>query len=268
MTTDTIRTIQKQIVANLEDGKDISELSRQLATERAKIASQAEVEELQKIADARQALKNKAEAVKVKVQKQDEAIDRFLELRDTLIKQLQPLIEPIKELSKMQTMQGDGPGECYIGFNDIGQFAAAVNGIPTDYLDKNFGCPFLTIKGGQVDARDKAREACNYLVWATSILSSFEKSLSRLGLKEAEGLMAIDNETIEPESGCIVCQHPEAEAINKLLRQGRHLRDIENEFGVSRSSLSRHKNKCLNLGAIRVEPESPAASANQTYFHG
>jgi len=30
------------------------------------------------------------------------------------------------------------------------------------------------------------------------------------------------------------------------------LRDIEAEFGVSKATLSRHKNNCLNLGAVRL----------------
>ena len=73
--------------------------------------------------------------------------------------------------------------------------------------------------------------------------------------------MAVDNEpenepegetTSEVELSCRVCQHPEREAIDKALREGRSLRDIETEFNVPRSTLSRHKNRCLNLGAIRV----------------
>jgi hypothetical protein len=269
MATDKIKAIQNQIVTRLEAGQDVSELSHQLAQENAKIVVLAQIEQLQGIADKRKALKDKAETVKGKVQKQGEAISRFLELRDSLVSQLQPLIEPMKNLAKMQTMQRDGPGECYAGYSDVSQFAGDVRGIPIDYLDKNFGCPFLTMKGGQIDARDKAREACNYLIWAVGILSSFEKSLSQVNLKEAEGLMAIDNKPIEPETGsCIICSHIHAERINNLLRQGKPLRDIEAEFAVSKSSLSRHKNRCLNLGAIRVEPESPAASANKTFFHG
>ena len=62
-----------------------------------------------------------------------------------------------------------------------------------------------------------------------------------------------ENEGDEGQSqSCVVCQHPEREAIDKALHNGRSLRDIESEFGTSRSSLSRHKSRCLNLGAMRI----------------
>jgi hypothetical protein len=259
----TITELQKRVVKALESGQDPAPILKELAELRASIAMEAEKAELQKITDQRQQLRDKAEAIKGKVQKQGEAISRFLELRDSLVSQLQPLIEPMKELAKMQTMQRDGPGECYAGYSALPQFAGDVRGIPIDYLDKNFGCPFLTMKGGKVDARNKAGEACNYLVWAVGILSNFESRVSPLPLKPAEGLMAIEPES---ETGsCIVCSHEKVEAINNLLRQSKPLRDIEAKFAVSRSSLSRHKN---HLDVIRVEPQSPAASANQTFFHG
>ena len=101
MTTDTIKVLQKEIVAKIEADKDVSELTMQLAQERAKIAAQTEVEELKKIANERKALRDEAEAIKAKVEAQGSGIDRFLELRDTLVSQLQPLLEPMSELAKM-----------------------------------------------------------------------------------------------------------------------------------------------------------------------
>jgi hypothetical protein len=295
MTTDTIKAIQKQIVAKLEAGEDVSQLTRQLAEERAKIAAQAEVEELKKIANERQKLRDEAAKVQERVKLQGENIDKFLKLRDTLVSQLQPLIEPMKELAKMQSMNKDGPGECYAGFFDIGQFSAEVNKIPAGYLPADFGCPFLEMADGKQDARDKAGEACAYLAWAYGILVNFQKGISTLPLRSVDGLMALDNEpeieggscivcehperetigaaetsgtepkpvetetlesepveTVGSETICKVCTHPERETIDNLLRQGKPLRDLESEFGVSRSTLSRHKNRCLNLGAIRI----------------
>ncbi|GAI78909.1 unnamed protein product [marine sediment metagenome] len=79
------------------------------------------------------------------------------------------------------------------------------------------------------------------------------KELAELRTKnatEAEG------ETTEVESSCRVCQHRERGAIDKALQEGRSLRDIETEFNVSRSTLSRHKNHCLNLRAIRLVEDS------------
>ncbi|MFC1980256.1 hypothetical protein ACFLVS_05365, partial [Chloroflexota bacterium] len=171
MTTDTIKAIQKQIIVKLEAGEDVSDLTRRLAQERAKIAAQAEVEQLKKIADERQALWEKAEVVKAKVQKQGEAIDAFLKARDTLVSQLQPLLEPMSELAKMAAAGWERePGACYSGFGDIPQFAAAVKGIPEGYLPADFGCPFLEMIGGQVDALNKASEAYSYFTSAQYIV--------------------------------------------------------------------------------------------------
>jgi hypothetical protein len=275
MTTDTIKEIQKKIIIKLEAGEDVSELSRQLAQERAKIAAQAEVEELQKIAAERSKLRDKAEAVKVKVQKQGEAIDRFLELRDTIVKQLQPLVEPMRELAKMQAPSWERePGECYL-FSDIGQFAAAVQGIPEGYLPADFGCPFLEMKEGTQKADNKAVEASSYLQWCVGILSNLQKGMRTPSLKPVEGLMAIDNEpetsgtapepieTVETETLesepvelvgtetiCKACCHPERETIDNLLRQGKSLRDLESAFGISRSTLSRHHKNHLDTETL------------------
>jgi hypothetical protein len=254
MTTDTIKAIQKQIIVKLEVGEDVAELSRRLAQERAKIAAQAEIEELKKIAEKRQALRNQAEVVKSKVQKQSDAIDRLLALRDTIVSQLQPLLSPMKELAKLQAPSySREPGECYI-FNDIGQFAAEVRGIPEGYLPADFGCPFLEMREGTQQANDRASEAYTYLVWAVGILSNLQKGISALPLKPVEGLLELGNEpeTSEVELNCRVCNHEKAEAINKALQDGRSLRDLETEFNISRSTLSRHKNNCLNFGAVRM----------------
>ena len=267
----TIKTLQKQIVANLEDGRDISELSRQLATERAKIASQAEVEELQKVADARQALRNRAENVKATVTRQAAAVDEFLAHRDKLLPQLQELIGPMRELARMGKTAWDDkdgkPGECYI-YNDPGSFQAAVRGIPKELL-ADFKCPTLEMAIPSEDSFGKSSEALYYLEACAGILANFRKGfMAPFAASTDEGLL-LDNEPETETGNCIVCSHPEAEAINKQLREGKPLRDIETEFNVSRSTLSRHKNKCLKLIAIQIaEPESPAASSNQTFFHG
>ena len=264
----TITELQKRIVKALETGQDPAPIQKELAEVRAKIAAAVELEELQKIANERQKLRDKAEAVKGKVQKQSDAIDRFLELRDTLVKQLQPLIEPVKELAKLQAPSWERePGECYL-FNDVGQFAGAVQGIPEGYLPADFSCFFLEMRDGTQKADGKAVEAYNYLQWCVGILSNLQKGIRTPSLKPVEGLMAIDNEPetsgiapkpvetvetetlenepiepVEPVGGeqiCRVCLHPEVDIINNLLRQGKSLRDLESEFGISRSTLSRH----------------------------
>ena len=71
-------------------------------------------------------------------------------------------------------------------------------------------------------------------------------------LAELRAKIAVEGETIEVESSCLVCREREREAIDKALQEGRSLRDIETEFNVPRSTLSRHKRNCLNLGTVRM----------------
>lgn len=250
MATDRITAIKKHIVAKLEAGEDVSELSRQLAQERAKIATEAEVQELQQIATERQKLKVKAEAVKVKAQTQGDAIDAFLKARDGLLPKLQELQEPLKELAQMaNTSWEDHPGECYL-FNDAGAFSASVIDLPRELLPKDFSCPSLEMMQPSELSYGKARQAFQYFQYCIGILSSFKKGSMSVRARPTDDSLLLDTETTEVN--CLVCQHDRLNEINKALQAGRPLRELETEYNVSRSTLSRHKNRCLNLEAISI----------------
>ena len=246
--TDTIKAIQKQIVAKLEVGEDVSELTRRLAQERARIAAQIEVEELKKIVDERQQLRDKAAKVQEKVKLQGEAIDAFLKVRDAIITPLAELVEKARDLPKLQS-------ECYAQYHDAFVFGGDMRQIPKGYLLADFNCPILDMASGVSESYDVAAQAFFYLQSGLGLLANLTKGEMTIPGKPAG---EFDGE-LEPETesgSCIVCSHPEVEAINSLLRQGKPLRDIEAEFDVSRSSLSRHKNNCLNLGAVRVREDA------------
>jgi hypothetical protein len=238
---DTIKAIQRQVIVKLEAGEDVSELTRRLAQERAKIAAATEIEELKKIANERQAMKEVAESVMSKRDRQSLAIDQFLELVESMVSQLRLLLPQMAELAKTQLPDYlGGTGECYL-YSDIGQVAASVRGIPQGYLPADFGVPFLEMKGGQVDSQGKAAEAYNYFMAAIGILSSFTKGIITLPLRPAEGLMAIDDEPDTIEANCLVCQHPDVEAINADILAGMSLRDTSAKYGISKSTVARHK---------------------------
>lgn len=264
-----IKRLQKAIVSALEKGQDVSELSRELARVRATIAAEAEVEELKKIASQRQALRDKAEAVKEKVKKQGEAIDALLTARDKLIGQLQPLIEPMGELSQLAHPSWErDPGSCYL-FNDVMSFQASVTGIPRELLGAGFACPTLEMTEPGERSPGKATQALQYLRVCVGILASFRKGTMTAYSHPTDSGLLLDVESDRDsyaDSPCKVCRAPEREAIDQALKGSKSLRDIEAQYGISRSSLSRHKNRCLNLGAVRVEPESPTSSACQTFL--
>ncbi|MGD0794948.1 MAG: hypothetical protein ABR958_05075 [Dehalococcoidales bacterium] len=236
----TIAEIEKKIVKALETGQDPAPLLKEEAELQAQIGMDERREQLQKIADERQKLRDKAAKIKEKVKQQNEAIDAFLKARDSIVEALTLILERAKELPKLQE-------NCYAGFSDIQNFAWNVRGTPADYLGSDFvGCPFLRMKDGTVSSDDMAARAFINLKWARGILADMEKGLPQLPLRKAEGLLVLEDDPEIEVGTCCVCSHADVETINGLLKNGKPLRDIESQFSVSRSSLSRHKKNCLN----------------------
>jgi len=236
-----IKAIQKRIVDALEKGEDVSKLRNELARVRAEIAAEAEVQELQKIAAERHKLRDKAEAVKVKVQTQGDAIDIFLKARDAMLPKLQELQEPLKELADMANPSWEAnPGKCYL-FNDVGVFSASVIDIPKELLPKDFSCPSLEMIQPGEQSFGKARQAFQYFQYCIGILSSFKKGSMSVHARPTDDGLLLDTETETTEVNCLVCQHPEREAIDKALTEGVSLRDIASQYGISKSTVDRHK---------------------------
>jgi len=235
-----IAQIRQKIVEAQERGECTSALEKQLRQARLEEATKAEVAELQKIASQRLEWQKQADKVQEKVKKQGELITHFLELRDAITGPLKDLIDQAWASGLIKAQN-----ECYEQYHDVFQFGATVRGIPKNgYLPEGFCCPQLIMANGKDYSQDKAAEALYYMQAAYGFLMNLTKGEMTVFQQEVDDGVGHDteNEGDEGQSqSCKVCAHAEVEAINKLLRQGRHLRDIESEFDVSRSSLSRHK---------------------------
>lgn len=189
-----IKAIQKHIVDALEKGEDVAKLRNELARVRAEIAADAEVEELRKVANERQALRDKAEAVKVEVQTQGEAIDAFLKARDAVLPKLQELQEPLRELAGMSNATWEAnPGRCYL-FNDAGVFSASVVNIPKELLPKDFSCPTLEMTIPSELSYGKARQAFQFFEYCVGILCSFKKGSMSVHARPTDASLLLDNE--------------------------------------------------------------------------
>jgi hypothetical protein len=252
MTTDRIKEIQKKIIVKREAGEDITELAQELVQERAKEATAAEVKELDKIVAERQVLRDKATKVQQKTKLQGEAIDTFLTKRDAITEALAPILEKARELPQLQ-------GECYAQYHDSFMLGADIRTLPKGYLPANFSCPMLEMASGISESYDAAAMALFHLRAGLGFLTNLTKGEMTVPEKppgEFDGDLGVEPElnpgTAEVEANCRICQHPEREAIDKALKANRSLRDIETEFNVSRSTLSRHKNRCLNLGTAKA----------------
>jgi len=244
MTTESetqIKELQKRIVKALETGRDPTPIQKELGQLRAKIAAEAEMEELKKIVDKRQELRNKAEALKLKVQQQDEAIDNFLKARDSIIESLATILVKVRELPKIQD-------ECYRQFQDAGQLLW-ITKLPEGYLPKGLTVPMLEVSSGMEYGNDKSAQAVFYITSAMGFLQSLVRKESPILERPPDEFETIDNEpeTPQKEITCCVCNHEKVADINKALASGISLRDIEVRFpGISRSSLSRHRQHMSN----------------------
>ncbi len=247
-----IKALRKRIVEAIETGKDPAPIQRELDELRTAIAKEGELAELNKIVALRQELRNKAESVKGKVKCQGESIDAFLASRDSVLETLTPILKQVAELARMTNQSWEvDPGSCYL-FNDISQFQASVNGIPREMLPDGFNCPTLEMANGNELSLGKAKQAAVYLRSAVGILQSFKKGAMLPISQITDGSLLLDETKPEriTELSCLVCNHEKAEEINKALQSGRPLRDLEAEYNVSRSTLSRHNSRCIKAEVV------------------
>jgi len=240
----TITELQKQVVKALERGNDPAPILKELADLRASIAMAAEKAELQKIADARQALRDKAAEVQEKIRLQSEAIDTFLKARDAITATLAPILEQARELPALQA-------KCFEQYRRPSDLAWATK-LPEGYLPKELTIPFVEGSDKISESYDRAAQAVFYISAGLGLLQSLKREDRPIPEREATEFEAIEPETTEVELDCCVCNHEKVAEINKALQNGRPLREMETEYNVSRSTLSRHKNNCLSLGAIRI----------------
>ncbi len=249
-TTETeIRTLQRRIVDRIEDGKDTADLEHELARLRAEAAAQVEIEQLQGVAERRTKLRETAAAVRQKVRRQGEAIDAFLGARDELLAALQPHIEPMRRLVEAGSPPWEGSGECYL-YSNATQFGAAVSSIPKELLGADFACPTLVMAAPGEHSLGQVTRAAMHLQACVGILANFRKGSMSAYTHPGDSALLLDGEgeaetpAEAPEVRCPVCLHERVAEIDKGLQEGRSLRDLEAEYNVSRSTLSRHRNKC------------------------
>lgn len=247
-----IKALQKQIVKALELGEDPAPILQELADLRASIAMAAEREEFQKIADARQRLRDKAEAVKATTQKQGAAIDTVLQKRDILLAQLKPFMQPLQELAEMASPSWERfPGSCYL-YSSPAAFQGSVISIPRELLGADFSCPTLEMTEPGEHSPGKMVQALQYLAYCLGILQSFRKGSMLAHPRPTDGSLLLDSEPYPepyPDPPCKVCQHPEREAIDSALTEGASLRDIASQYGISKSTVDRHKAHRKALGS-------------------
>lgn len=242
-----IDTLRQQIVESQTKGKATSALEKQLKEARLDEQIAKEVKDLQQVADQRLKWQREADKIKEKVSLQEEAIARFLALRDSLIGL------PVKELLDRAQELIAAQNECYVQFHDTFQFGATVGRIPKGYLPGGFSCPRLGLVGDQDYSYDKAAEGIYSLRAGYGFLVAIVRgSMAAFQREMDDGVGHSGDDDPYPDPGCSVCQHLEREAIDKALKEGVPLRTIEAGHGVSRSSLDRHKHRCLNLGPIRI----------------
>ena len=181
----TVKELQKRIVKALETGEDPGPILSELAEVRTKIASEAELDALQKVAGDRQVLRDKAAALGARIEKQGKAIDDFLKLRDSVCKSLTPILVKAKSLPELQE-------ECTAQFSRSADLVWMAK-LPVGYLPEGQQIPFLTTTDGVSQIQNKAKMAVAYIGAGLGWLQSIKREYRPLPVRPpATELEAID----------------------------------------------------------------------------
>jgi len=246
-----IQAIRKQIVEGESRGEDTSKLVESLKrarTEEKNIMdaeiNDAELAELRTMAAQRSEWQKAAQSIAERVSRQNEAVSRFLKARDGVTIELLSIIEKLRPLVEAQQA-------CYAEFENAASFNNAVATIPKGYLPA-ITCHNLAMNDDKIMGLHLSNLSLveDFESWRETLDSIIKTQETFTGL--TAGPDAITSEdTNSPARSCVICEHPQREAIDKALADGVSLRDIEAQFpGASRSSLSRHKQHA-NISEIK-----------------
>lgn len=224
--TEQIQSLRAQIVESLSRGESTIELETKLKDARAAAASSAEVDSLRGKAEQIRQRRERAARLVQDAKAQSEAIDCFLAARDAVIGPLLELLPKAVELVSLQ--------------NSATVLRGFVDPALAEFLPPGFTTPVIAGKDGVSDCHDRAAEAVFYLRSGCGLLQSLQRENRVVMGQPARA----DDHVVAAETGepaCSICAHPERASIDRFLYEKRPLRSLEEEFGVSRSSLSRHR---------------------------
>jgi hypothetical protein len=167
----SIKDIRSAIVERIRTGESTADLEAELIQEKAKIAVADEVAELRKVADQRQEMQRRADALQARVAVHESNIDAYLRAVSSVALPLKEVVQKADGLVELERSVF-GSGE---GYHDQRQFQSAVNDIPRGYLPENFSCSFLEMEGGQLPAENQGVRAVALLRQAYALLAGLKK---------------------------------------------------------------------------------------------
>ena len=253
-----ITELQGKLILAIEakdtDAQDT--LTQEIAEVRSREAKRKEIADMAVEVEKRDELRKRKERILERIRLQGEAIDAFMAKVQEITIPLQELVIRAKELPKLQLKTWE--------FYYNAQQLSFQNKIPAGLLPPGTTAPTLGLRGGLTDPQYVGGDALRALNHAFTLLTGLEVINGIIPTREPAGFEVfsdghdpdipgaeIAEEVSEVESpkesagDCFVCRHPMCESVNKFLEEGHNLRDIEEYSGISRSSISRHKNNCL-----------------------
>jgi hypothetical protein len=224
-----VTEIRKRIVSAITLGQDTSVLELSLREARLAETTKGEVAELKSVVERRRQYQNSADAIKDKFAKQGQAIDAFLASRDKAIATLDTLMGQLQELQKFQ----DASFKEY--FRPLGGILSEVGKLPVGYFPPDLKCPEL-LSVFHLNLVKSVLSGCHRYEHNLRPDRFAEDELGKPGAEQA------DEPKVSVGVTCVICSHLQKTAIEKALADGASYRAIEAQYpGVSRSSLSRHK---------------------------
>ena len=226
-----ISDLRKRIVAALIKGEPVDGLERQLRQAKVDELEKTEMVELKRIAEQRLGWEKKVVEIKGRIGKQSEAVKRYLVARDAILAPIEAMIAQVKALAAME-QEATAYRAC--------DFSEDTRALPlqfgADLRDPTLGHRHWT-------GFDTTAQAAKYLEDAHDLLSgmyTFDYSPSSSEPLKDDLASSDVHDAVEFRE-CNVCQHKDRTAIDLALQANQSLRDIESQFGVSKSSLHRHK---------------------------
>lgn len=156
--------------------------------------------------------------------------DERQRLEDETVRLEQELAEAVDQMQRSAIETGKAAATAV----DLGNQLASVK----SSLGLHHGRPCGPMFGELLQVR--LRDQCGVLVFDRRVSNA-----ERLGLLEAYPIIEADDATTMSRS-CSVCSHEALGEIQVALDSGESLRGLEERYGVSRSSLSRHKSHAHN----------------------
>ncbi len=242
-----VEELRGKIAAAITRGEDTAELEKELRTalieRQADDMTRGEVAKAHDLARQHQAWQAKAAEIISTVERQNTSVKKIMDTRDGLVKDLQQLLKKLKELLPV------AEDACCGRYRQLYVFKDDTRAIPAKYFTSNFELRYIYRRDSVPMFDDNFVGAMVFrLEEVLSIWQGlYEVKVPPQQQRQPADVLGEDVPEADAGPSCSVCAHPQRAEIDQAIQAGTPLRDIEKQYGTSKSSLSRHSKHLDNI---------------------